>query len=362
MRFWPFGKVETRSGGSYTDAIVQAIEAQAVATVADASATAAIEAVAGLLSRTLSAARVDGPTWLQDAVNPPWLAMVGRSLVREGASLSVIRATEAALHLVPAAHWTFETLNGEMLGEVEDEWQARVTTYGPSASTTRTLSRDGFVYVRWGASPGTPYRGRGPVSWAHLTAKMNGETERSLGDEAAGPIAQLLSIPADGGDDDDKNDPLAKLKADVKAARGKALFIETTQAGWSEGKAAAPQRDWMASRLGPNPPEALVKLADVAFMHMVAACGASSALFDDSDGTSKREALRQWHMGTVAPMVDVLRYELRKRLETDVRIVLDDYPRDLAGRAQAFKNLVAGGMDADRALAVSGLMVDDAAQ
>ena len=359
MRFWPFGKVETRSGGSYTDAIVQAIEAQAVATVADASATAAIEAVAGLLSRTLSAARVDGPTWLQDAINPPWLAMVGRSLVREGASLSVIRATEAALHLVPAAHWTFETLNGEMLGEVEDEWQARVTTYGPSASTTRTLSRDGFVYVRWGASPGTPYRGRGPTSWASLASKMNAETERSLGDEAAGPIAQLLSIPSDGGDDDDENDPLALLKADVRMARGKALFVETTQVAWGDGKAAAPQRDWAASRLGPNPPEGLVKLSQVAFMHMVAACGASSALFDDSDGTSKREALRHWHMGTVVPVVNGLAYELSKRLETDVRLVLDNYPRDVAGRATAFKNLVAAGMDTDKALAVSGLMMDD---
>ena len=361
MKWWPFGKIERRSGGGYTAAIITAIEAQAVATVADASATAAVEAVAGLLSRTLSAAKVDGPSWLQAAVNPPWLAMVGRSLAREGASLSVIRATEDGLHLVPAANWTFETMLGAMLGEIEDEWQVRATTYGPSASTTRTLGRDEVVYVRWGASPGTPYRGRGPVSWAHLTAKMNGETERSLGDEAAGPIAQLLSIPADGGDDDDENDPLALLKADVRMARGKALFVETTQVAWGDGKQAAPQRDWAASRLGPNPPEGLVKLSQVAFMHMVAACGASSALFDDSDGTSKREALRQWHMGVVAPLANGLAYELSKRLETDVRLVLDNYPRDVAGRATAFKNLVAGGMDTEKALGLSGLMVDDAA-
>ena len=252
---WPFGKIEKRSGGGYTDAIVQAIEAYSVATVADVSSTAAVEAVAGLLSRTLSAAKVDGASWLRDSINPPWLAMVGRSLVREGASLSVIRATEAGLHLVPAANWTFETLSGEMLGEIEDEWQARVTTYGPSASTTRTLGRDEVVYVRWGASPGTPYRGRGPTSWASLASKMNAETERSLGDEAAGPIAQLLSIPSDGGDDEDEHDPLAMLKADVKAARGKALFVETTQTAWGDGKQAAPQRDWAASRLGSNPPE-----------------------------------------------------------------------------------------------------------
>ena len=359
--FWPFGKLETRSGGGYTDAIVRAIEAQSAATVADVSSTSAIEAVAGLMSRTLSSAKVDGPSWLQEAIDPPWLAMVGRSLIREGASLSVIRATEGGLHLVPAAHWTFETLDGQMLGEIEDEWQARITTYGPSASTTRTLAREEFVYVRWGASPGTPYRGRGPTSWAHLTAKMNGETERSLGDEASGPIAQMLSIPSDGGDDDDDNGPLTMLKADVKAARGKALFIETTQGAWGDGKAAAPQRDWMASRLGPNPPEGLVKLSQVAFAHMVAACGASSALFDESDGTSKREALRHWHMNTVVPVANALSYELSKRLDTNVRLRLDDYARDTVGRAQAFKHMVAGGMEVEKALGLSGLMVDDTA-
>ena len=80
----------------------------------------------------------------------------------------------------------------------------------------------------------------------------------------------------------------------------------------------------------------------MAFAHMVAACGASAALFDEADGTSKREALRQWHMGTVVPMVDVLTYELRKRLDVDVRLVLDDYPKDMVGRAKTFKDLVAG--------------------
>ena len=42
--------------------------------------------------------------------------------------------------------------------------------------------------------------------------------------------------------------------------------------------------DWKATRLGPHPPDTLVKLADAAFDRMVAACGASPALFDDSDG------------------------------------------------------------------------------
>ena len=47
------------------------------------------------------------------------------------------------------------------------------------------------------------------------------------------------------------------------------------------------------------------------------------------------------------------------RLETPVRLKLDKYPTDLAGRAGAFKALVGGGMAVTEAAAVSGLLLDD---
>ena len=94
------------------------------------------------------------------------------------------------------------------------------------------------------------------------------------------------------------------LKADIGGARGKAVLTETTFAGWGEGKASAPMLDWKPQRLGPNPPEAMVAVADAAFSRMVAACGASVSLFSDADGTAQREALRRWHMGTVRPLAN----------------------------------------------------------
>ena len=87
MRWWRWpkrGPERRQSGGGYSDAIVAAIEAQASAQVADVSSTAAIEAAAGALSRALMSADVQGPSWVQDTVSPPWLAQVGRSIVREG--------------------------------------------------------------------------------------------------------------------------------------------------------------------------------------------------------------------------------------------------------------------------------------
>ena len=356
---WPWSRPETRSaGGGYSDAVVAAVEAQAAGKVADASSTAAVEAVAGMLSRAFGDAEVIGPDWVQAAVSPFWLMQVGRSLIREGASLSVVQMSGAGnLHLVPAAFWNFERYD-QPGGDLEDGWQARVTTYGPGSSHTRLLGRDRLVYVRWGTSPGTRYRGQSPMAWAHLTARLQGEAERSLGDEAAGPLAHILPVPQDGGDDSD-DDPLKALKADIGAARGKAVLTETTAAGWGDGKAAAPQADWRPQRLGPAPPEAFTQVARDAFERMVAACGASVSLFTDADGTSQRESWRRWHLGTVQPLAKLLAHELTLRLETEVKLRLDKYPTDLAGRASAFKALVGGGMDIERAVATAGLLADD---
>lgn len=360
---WPWQPKpeERQSGGGYTDAIVAAIEAQASAKVADASSTAAIEAAAGALSRAFMAAEVEGPSWVQDAISPVWLAQVGRSFVREGASLSVVDMDGAgAVELVPAAFWNFENLDpGRTEADREATWRARVSTYGPSTSNTRLLPRDRLVFVRWGTAPGTRYRGQGPTSWAHTTARLQGEAERSLADEVQGPVAQLLAVPQDGGDGDEDTDPLARLKSDITGARGKALLVETVAAAWGEGRAAAPLSDWKANRLGPAPPESVVMVSRAAFERMLAACGCSPALFDSSDGTSKREALRQWHLGTVRPLARLLEHELSNKLGTDIKLRFDNYPLDLAGRAQAFQKLVAGGVAVDSALVAAGLLEED---
>ena len=188
---------------------------QASAKVADVSSTAAIEAAAGALSRAFMSAEVEGPAWVQEAVSPIWLAQVGRSIIREGASLSVmVMGADGEVELVPAAFWNFENLDpGANEGERESTWQARVSTYGPSTSYTRLLPRDRLVFVRWGTSPGTRYRGQGPTSWAHLTARLQGEAERSLADEAAGPLAALLTTPEGvDTDSDDDSDPWAAVR------------------------------------------------------------------------------------------------------------------------------------------------------
>ena len=226
-------------------------------------------------------------------MTPVVLAQVGRDLIRSGDSMHVIRmGRDGLVRLIPASSWHWEGSHDPA------SWTVRVTAYGPSTSTTWNLPASGVVFVRWGSAPGQPYVGIGPLSWAHTTARLQSEAERSLADEAQGPLAQLLAIPADGGDAGD-DDPLKKLKADIAGARGKALLVETSAAGWGEGRTAAPQPDWQAARLGPMPPESMATIRRDAFEAVLAACGTPPSLFVDSDGTSQREAVRRWHLNTV---------------------------------------------------------------
>ena len=352
MRLFPWRKPEKRaSGGSFSDAVVRMLEAQAAGKAADAGSTAAVEAASGALSRAFASARVEGAPHVREAVTPGVLAQIGRDLIRSGQSLHVIDVSRLGrVALLPASSWHFE-------GNAHPStWYVRATYYGPSTSTTRRLPFAGVVFVKWGSTPGQPYVGTGPLSWAHLTARLQSETERSLADEMAGPLAHLLPVPQDGGDES-ADDPLAVLKADIRGARGRALLLETVAAGWGEGRGAAPGRDWQPSRLGPMPPASMAAIRNDAFGAVLGATGTPPSLFTDgADGTAQREAVRRWHLGTVLPLARILEAELTEKLEAGVSLTFDAYPLDLAGRAQAFQKLVAGGVPVQKALGTSGLL------
>ena len=341
--------------GDYTDLLVRTIQAQA-ASMVDTSGTAAVEAAAGALSRAFAAAEVSGPSWAVQAISPAFLGQVGRELVRAGQSLHVIDVTpEGGVSLLPASDWDFE--DGEPRPE---SWTVRATVNGPRSLYTRYMPFSGVVFVAWGNVQGQAFAGRGALSWAHHTAKLQSETERSLGDEASGPLANIIPYPQDGGDNGD-NDPLKSLKADIRAARGKALLVETTAAGMGEGRSAAPLKDWKAERLGPNPPASMDAVMGRGFVQMLAALGVPPGLFvDRSDGTAQRESMRRYFSLTVEPLAGLLARELSAKLETAITLNFSGrFAADLAGRARAFQSMVGAGMDLAKAAALAGLMVPE---
>ena len=134
------------------------------------------------------------------------------------------------------------------------------------------------------------------------------------------------------------------------------MLSETTAAGWGEGKASAPQRDWQPHRIGANPPAVLPALRTHVFEAVLSACGVPVSLVTDADGTSQREAYRRWYATSVTALGDLVAAELSAKLETEIRFDFSHlYATDLAGRAGAFAKLVAGGVKTDRALAIAGL-------
>ena len=348
---WPFSRhTEDRQAvGGYTAIHSALIELQAAGTTQQASATAATEAVAGALSRAFADARVDDPADIVEALSPRTLAQIGRDLVRVGESLHVIRMSGGRLHLFPASTWYWQ-------GDADPAtWLCTATSYGPSGSSTWRLPQSSVVFVTWGSPTARPYHGLSPGTWAADTSRLTANAERSLANEAGGPVAQLLPIPQDGGDGADEGaDPLSGLKSDIAAAKGTALLVETTAAGFGEGAVAAPRNDWKQMRLGPMPPEAMVKLAESAFGRSLAAAGCSPSLFNDADGTSKREALRQWHMGVVRPLARMLSAELSEKFGTPVRLQFDNYPMDMVSRAQVVSKLAAvEGVSPEMAMALA---------
>ena len=350
---WPWSnpQPQPRERRSYTDSLLLAQQQYVNAETASTAASAAVEAVGGLLARSLTCATVAGPSWALAAISPCWLGQVARELVRFGQHLSVMDLDGSGeLMLTPAAHWHWRGP-----ARPEREWRATASLYGPSDTITAEVSREETVFVQWSRLSSRPYVGYAAARLSELAAKAAAEVEKSLGDEASGPIAQIIPIPDQkSGDDDEFED----VRDAIPKARGDAMLLETTAGGFGD-RGGAPLRDWKSERLGPKPPEALVRLADATFSRLVAASGASVALFTDADGTAQREALRRWHLYTVLPTVKLLETELRARLEADIRLTVDHYGADLAGRAAAFAKLVAGGMELEKAAAVSGVLMDD---
>ena len=337
------------SGGDFYDLVLSQIEAAATGTIASVSSSAAIECVAGLLSRCLADAEVEGAGYARDAVTPCVLSQIGRDLIIKGETMHVIDMVMDKVNLTPASTWHFEG------GASPESWTARATMYGPSTSITRLLPWNGIVFVKWGARTGAPYQGVPVTRWASTAAKLQAESEKSLADESAGPLAQLISIPQDGGDGED-SDPLKMLKSDVRKARGATLFLETVTSGWGEGRSAQPLRDWMPSRLGPAYEMPVVKAAQESFARMLAAYGLPPGMFSDgADGTSQLQARRTWYMNTVRPLARIIEGELTTKLETPVRLKFDGYPSDIQVRAQATERFVRAGFSKDEALRLAGV-------
>ena len=242
---WPWSKPESREAvGGYTGIISALIGAQAAGTTQQASATAALEACAGALSRSFMAAKVEAPPDIAEAVSPRTLGQIGRDLVRVGESLHVIRTMGGKLRLIPSSTWYWE-------GDADPStWLCTATSYGPSGSSTWRLPMDSVVYIAWGSPTARPFHGLSPSSWSADTSRLMANTERALADEAGGPVAQLLPVPQDGGDGGEGRRPTGRIE--IRYQRREGLGAACRNYGGRMGRGQGSRADIRLEAIAPR--------------------------------------------------------------------------------------------------------------
>ena len=352
MKLWPWQREpEVRQSVPFTDAVVSALAAQAGGTAAgDPTAIAALEAAAGLYAAAFAGARVTPENPMTAALTPGCRALIARDLIRRGESVHQIRIEGSGVRLQPIGSWDVRG------GPDERTWWYRIDEFGPSGNLTHFVPSGTVIHARYAVDASRPWFGLAPLQWARSTGTLAANLETRLGEEAGSPVGAVIPVPADGGDGGD-DDPLASLKADMAAAKGRTLLAETTAAGWGEGKAAAPLADFKSQRYGANFPATLPTLRTDAALAVLSACQVPAGLFFDAQGVAQREAWRRWAMGPLAGLAAIVEAEISAKLDQPVRFDFGGlWAADMAGRASSFKSMVTAGMEVERAAGLAGLM------
>ena len=337
----PFlNRPETRAG--YTDLLVQAILQEATgSTTASVASLGVVEACAGLWGRSFASATVTPAGPATTALTPAVLEAIGRRLLVFGEAVFEIMVEDGAVRLVEASNWEVEERASWL-------YLAHFTT--PEGTFSRTLTADRVLHPRIGVTSKRPWEGESPIPSS--TAKLAAVLETKLTQEVGGPVGNLIPLPHKGS--------MATLQADIDKLSGRTVLVESTAGGYGD-KESAPKTDFMASRIGADPPESMIGLRKDVQASILAAAGCPGSLIERSDGTLAREEMRRFLHSTISPIARVIAGELADKLDTP-GLALDFsalFASDLSGRARAFQSMVGGGMDVGKAAALAGLMVND---
>ena len=320
----------------------------------DPSGHAALEIASGLYARAFALAVVEPVNVRTAAVTAAVRSLIARNLIRRGEDCHLVQVAGGRVNLRPVGFW-------HVRGGVDEEtWAYHVYRYGATGSESGLVEGARVVHSRFAVHSSRPWLGVSPLQWASRTGTLAANLERRLGEETGAAVGSLIPVPDRHGDtgEEEDADPLAALKADFAAIKGRTLLVETTAAAWGEGRGAAPMSDWKPHRIGGAPPSPTVSLRSDASMAVLAACGVPPSLVADKDGTAQRESWRRFLHGSIAPLAETVSAELADKLDVPgLRFTFDRlFASDLSGRARAFQSMVGGGMDVSKAAALAGLM------
>ena len=280
-------RAELQVTGDYTQQTLSAMY-NAVTGAVVTGGVAAVEAVAGRVSRLMEVARVSGGPRAEQALTPTVLAMIGRSLIEWGESLHFLKYRRTAggveFYLCPAQHqWT-------VLGGTDPEaWIVDGTLTGAQTVVTTSAPRAAWLHIIRDADPDRPERGVSPLQRAAISSQLVRLAEDALVAEMRQPTKAIIPMPFGSTAD------TGTLRNDIMSPTYQLILPPTNAAGGGAGRGSAPLTDWKPQRLKPIPEEALVTLADNATARVVAALGAHPAIMGGGGGNGSvdREAGRQ---------------------------------------------------------------------
>ena len=353
-----FRKQPPETRASATDVLVSAIQTAAAGiSTENASAIAALEVAAGMWSRAFAAAIVKPQTLETRAITPAIMASIGRQLVMRGQSLHALMVERGQVRLDPIGYWD---IKGDSPNE--DDWIVRAQFYGPTGSYSRIISHKNIVNCRYSCLPSQPSRGLSPMDFAAATGKLAGSIEQRLSDEAGGPSGYLIPVPEDPGGENKESDNLSDLRSDLTNLKGRVGLVESSAGGGAILR-RSPKKDFMPSRFGIDPPEAVVSLRNDVAVSVLSACAIPPSLVQtNSDGTAQRESYRRWIQSGIAPTGRIVAAEFSRVLDVEISFEWDRlHASDVTGKARAAKALAEiEGVSVEQALMLAGLLDQDA--
>ena len=333
-----------------TDAVVSAMMTRASARVA-AGGVAAVEVAAGMVSRAFALADVT-PATARIALTRSALALAGRQLVVRGECLFALDVGQRGIIVIPAASW-------DVRGTDPDPatWRYRVDLAAPDSTRFRTIDREGVIHAIADPDAYAPWRGRGVLRRSTATAALAADLEAALDDEAKLPVGRMISIPAG-----TQQPTVDKLRKQIEELTGRIMLPETTAAGFGSSSPEAPPAasDWNPRRIGADYTAAEVTAAADASGRLLAAFGIAPAYGNPrATAMALREAQRAAYRSLILPLAAMLEESASAALEVDVRLTFDSLAAaDVIGGSKAISNLVAAGIERDRAIRMAGFRME----
>ena len=344
-------RAELQITGDYTTQRLSAMY-NAVSGAVVMGGVAAVEAVAGRVSRLMEVAQVSGGPRAKQALTPTVLGMIGRNLIEWGESLHMLKYRigpgGVSYYLCPAQHeWT-------VLGGTDpEEWIVNATLTGAQTVYTVSAPRAAWLHVIRDADPDYPWRGVAPLQRAAVSSQLARMAEDALVTEMRQPTMSIIPQPQ--GSPVDTN----TLRSEIQSGLHQTVFPPTTAAGYGGGRSSAPLTDWKPQRLKPMPEAALVDLADRATARVVAALGAHPAIMGGGGGNGSvdREAHRQMRKQIMQPMARLIEENAWRVFGERIRIWWEPGVDALMVKAKTADALTKMGVDPQAALQIARVTI-----